>query len=88
MAKKRVFSIRDGKLGIFTPPFNYEHPGQALRAFDGVVKNSETMISKYPSDFSLYELGSFDEETGLFENLQQHHMLASGDQFKKDEVRE
>lgn len=80
--KKRVFSVRDSKLGVFTPPFNFDHVGQAERAFEGVVKNSETQISKCPAEFSLYEIGEFDEDTGLFSNLAQHRLVMTGEQVK------
>lgn len=33
------------------------------------------MIYDYPNNFSVYCLGSFDDNTGLFENLPQHTLL-------------
>lgn len=32
---------------------------------DGVRGNPEALISKHPEDFDLYEVGVFDEESGL-----------------------
>lgn len=64
MAKLRCFSVQDAKLKIFMPPFYFNHIGEALRAWDDIVNDPKTTVSKYPSDFVLYELGEFDSDTG------------------------
>lgn len=65
MAKLLVFSVRDSRLdGLFMTPFFFAHKGQALRAWEDMCSNPELMMCKHPSDFILFEVGSFDTDTG------------------------
>lgn len=65
MAKLRVFSAYDGKLSVFMTPFVFIHLGQALRAWEDLCLDNKSMMSKHPSDFILYEVGEFDEDSGV-----------------------
>jgi len=65
-----VFSVFDSKAGSYAQPFYSPTIGSAIRAFIGAISDPNTMLSKHPSDFSLMHLGSFDDDTGLFTNLQ------------------
>lgn len=62
--KHRVFSVYDGKVGIFMKPFLDPHLGNALRSWEEACTAPESPFHKYPSDFVLYEIGNFDDETG------------------------
>jgi len=77
LAKVRVFSPYDGKLGVFLQPFTFLHSGQALRAWEEIVNDPTSMFSKHPADFVLYEVGSFEEDKGLLEPLVPPHQLAT-----------
>ena len=52
-----------------------------VRSFSDEVNNDreDNQINKHPSDFSLYELGSYDDDTGLFET-HEPKLLINGDQ--------
>jgi len=65
LAKTRVFSAYDGKLGVYMTPFFMTHMGQALRAWEDLCNNSESLMAKHPSDFVLYEIGEFDDDKGV-----------------------
>lgn len=60
-----MFGIRDAKADCFIGnPIFVRARGQAVRAFADQVNESSTDWGKYPADFSLFELGEFDEVTG------------------------
>jgi hypothetical protein len=61
-----AFSFFDSKAGYFSPPFFYPHRGQAIRTAIDLGSDPNTQIGRYPSDFSLFEIGTFDDQTGLF----------------------
>lgn len=63
----KVFSIRDSKAEVFNSPFFLPTRAMAIRTFAAETSNSESMISKYPSDFALYEIGSYDDQQGRLE---------------------
>lgn len=65
-----VFSVFDSKAGSFAQPFYSPTIGSAIRAFIGAIGDPNTMLAKHPGDFSLMHLGAFDDDTGLFTNLQ------------------
>jgi len=62
-----IFSVHDSKAQAYLPPFYMRTKGEALRAFETTVKDTNTQFNKYPSDYTLVELGSFDEATGVIE---------------------
>lgn len=66
----KVFSIRDAKGEIFHPPFYKKTHGEAERDFTTLVGDQNGMVSKYPEDFDLWYLGTFDDQTGKFLTLE------------------
>lgn len=63
--KLKVFSVYDGKIGAFMRPFFDAHTGNALRSFEEACKEPSSPFAKFSSDFVLYEIGVFDDESGL-----------------------
>lgn len=63
-----VFSILDTKTGIFNTPFFMAHPGQAVRAVTDLAQDQSTTIGRHPSDYALVQVGSWDDNSGAFEN--------------------
>lgn len=64
--KQYVYAIKDSKAGTFSNPFYSINRGTAERSFFQAGKDPQTTISQYPEDFALYELGTFDDQSGEF----------------------
>lgn len=64
MAVQKVFSVKDHKVGIFMRPFFELHVGSALRSWEDACRQSDAPFNKYPNDFSLFQIGEFDDLTG------------------------
>jgi len=64
MIMMRLFAIRDEKAKAFTALVTDRNSAQAERNFKTAVKNPETDYAKYPEDFTLYEMGTYDQDTG------------------------
>ena len=60
----KAYSIFDKKAGTYSNPVFCVSQGVALRMLMDLVSDQRTSIAKYPSDFALYEVGSFDEVSG------------------------
>lgn len=60
------FSIRDAKTMAWGPPVTARTPGEALRSFSDEVNGdkSRSMIALHPEDFEMFQIGSFDTDTG------------------------
>lgn len=63
----KVFSVYDSKSESYCKPIFAEARGLALRSFSEAAAKDDTEIGKYPSDFTLFELGDFDVRTAKFE---------------------
>lgn len=59
-----VFAVYDTKLTAYATPFFMPTVAAAKRAFAGAVEDPSTMLHKHPSDFALYHVGEFDDESG------------------------
>ena len=68
MAKLVVCAVRDSAVGAFNRPFFVPSIGVANRSFSDEVnrKSDDNPMYAHPDDFELYELGTFDEEAGVF----------------------
>lgn len=65
----KVYSIRDAKAEIFNPPFYKKTHGEAERDFSALVRDEKSMVCKYPEDYDLYYLGTYDDNTGKLDSL-------------------
>jgi hypothetical protein len=67
--KLQVYSIRDAKGEVYNTPFFQKTHGEAERNFRELVSDPKSMVSKYPEDFDLYHLGTYDDQSGLIKPL-------------------
>lgn len=61
---KLIYTILDTKAAAYLPPFYMRSNGEALRAFSDEISNGDSQIAKHPEDFILFQIGTFDEQTG------------------------
>ena len=83
---RKIYAIRDNKVGTFAPPCLFENDATAIRAFgDLVIKDKESLMHQHPEDFCLWVLGSFDRETGLIvQSTDDIRTLANASDFIKE----
>lgn len=60
----QMYAVKDTKSQLFTMPHFQQSDGVAIRSFSTACEDPKTDLNKYPSDFSLYHVGSFHVETG------------------------
>lgn len=61
-----IYSVRDTKALAFGVPIFVPHEVVATRAFVEECRNPNSQLSRYPEDYELYKLGTFDDEYGDF----------------------
>lgn len=64
----KVYSLLDMKAGAFAQPFYMLHDAQAVRAVVELAADLSTTVGRYPADFALCRLGTFDDASGMFGN--------------------
>lgn len=64
-----VYSIFDSAAGVFTAPTIDISDASAVRSFQQALANSGSIMNFKPDDFSLYQVGTFDVESGYVDAL-------------------
>jgi len=59
-----AYSILDTKSKVYNQPHFLINDAVAIRQFQMVVNDKESIISKYPEDFRLYRVGEFNLTNG------------------------
>lgn len=77
---KKVFSIYDEKAEAYLKPFYLDTVGQAIRAVTDAVADPNHEFARHTSDFTLFQLASFDESKGVYKN--EKHSLGNLVEFK------
>lgn len=70
LAKMKVFSAFDSKLEVWTTPMFFLHTGQAERTWIELCSDPASMLAKHPVDYTLFQIGEFDDATGSLSALQ------------------
>lgn len=83
-----VYSIFDSAAGVFTAPTIDISDASAVRFFQQAIANSGSIMNFKPDDFSLYQVGTFDVETGKLEpwNPPSRLIVGSDGDYRKEIV--
>lgn len=64
-----IFAIYDKKAEYFLQPMFSRNVSQMIRDLDQVVSDEKSVLHRFPADFALYQLGDFDESSGVIANV-------------------
>lgn len=73
-----VHSVFDHKARLWSHPFYAVNSAVALRSFRAMCNEPGNQVYQAPRDFSLFVLGTFDDDVGKFTLLEQAVKLADG----------
>lgn len=79
-----VCSVRDRAVDAFMRPIFVPAAGAAIRSFSDEVNrvSPENEMNRHPSDYDLYELGQFDDQTGILSSHSSPRVLMRGQDCK------
>lgn len=82
-----IVAVFDAAANAFARPIFVPSVGIAMRSFTDEVNRSaaDNEMYKHPQDFRLFELGRYDDATGMFDCVTPQ-LLASGTQVSTREV--
>lgn len=80
----KLFTVYDSKTESYGKPFCMLTKGEALRGFADVANDPQTQISKYPADFTLFELGDWNDANAEFSIHEAKINLGTANEFKKE----
>ena len=81
-----IYTIRDSAAALYGRPFYVQGPAVAVRSFTDEVNKAEPQndLFNHPEDFELFELGTYNDATAVFELYSQPKPLCTAKQvFKK-----
>lgn len=84
MTIMQIVAVRDTKADTYSRPFFVPTLGMAIRSFHDEVNrvDQNNELNKHPEDFNLYHLGTFEDEKGTFNGLDQPKQIAIGSQMR------
>jgi len=67
---KKIFSVRDIKVSVYNIPFHSDSEIQAVRTIHAAMaQQPDMLISQFPQDYELFQLGEFEDVTGKITSL-------------------
>ena len=75
--KLHIYTIYDVASGIYMRPFFQQTDGQATRSFSDIALDAEHEIGKHPEDYTLYRIGSYNDNTGIIEGENPEKILTA-----------
>lgn len=66
MATLKIFTVFDARVQAYLPPFYDRSVGSAIRSFEQAANDVKHTFGMYPADFTLFELGEFEDSSALF----------------------
>lgn len=82
-----LYSVYDQKSEVWGAPFPLRSNGEAVRGFQDACSNKDSMLGKYPADFVLFQIGTFDDATGVLMPCDNPINLGAGGVYDADVVR-
>jgi len=76
--KLKLFVVYDAKTESYGVPFFRDFTANAIREWQEVASNKSdkgNQIAKFPADFTLFEIGSFEQSTGTLEIYETKYSL-------------
>jgi len=70
----KLYSLYDVKTEVFHPANYCHNVGHAMRVFTQAGNQKDSMIQAWPEDFRVFELGSFDDQSGVITPLDKPHL--------------
>lgn len=81
----KVYAVYDTKTESYTMPLCFKAKGEAIRSIVDEVNNPQSNIGRHPEDYVLFELGEYDELTGVITSYPAKVSLGVAIEFKKSE---
>jgi len=78
----KMITIKDMKAQTYMRPSFFPSIAEAVRGFQDIANNGDSMVSRYPNDFRLLHIGEFDSSTGAVIQIPETDLGSAAD-FKR-----
>lgn len=80
---RKIFTVYDSKAETFGPMLHFSARGEALREFTNAANDPQSQIGRHPGDYSMFELGEYDDTTAVFHPHSSKINLGTAIEFKR-----
>lgn len=84
----KIFCVYDSKAKAHLPPFFLPQTAQGERAFSDCVNSESHQFGAHPGDYTLTELGEFDESTAVITPYDKPVILGMGNAYLVEKIPE
>lgn len=74
----KVLAIHDSAAKAYIAPFFLPETGIAVRRFKDAINSEDHDFAKHPKDYTLFELGTFDDSNGIITMYQTQIPIGNG----------
>jgi len=74
----KIFSIKDSKAEAYLLPIFAPTIGVAIRMFQNATLKENTDFNRYAADYTLFEIGEWDELKGRVKSLEANKNIING----------
>lgn len=78
----KIFSVYDAKAGAYLKPIFARNSAVALRMFEAAVNQEDHDFHRFAEDYTLFEIGEWDEVGAVFMQDGAHVRLAAAHEMK------
>lgn len=78
----KIFTVFDSKAEAYLPPFFLGSTGLAIRSFTDTVNGTDNNIAQHPEDYTLFELGEYDDANAIINQYSTPKSLGVAIEFK------
>ena len=79
-----VYVIRDSVSQVYDRPMCARSEGEMVRSFSDVAKDTSHPIGQHPEHYSLWNVGTYDDNSGMIEATPPVHVVNAIDLVRGD----
>lgn len=73
----KIFTVYDSKAEAYLTPFFVPTTALAIRSFQSAANTADHDFNRYSADYTLFEIGSYDDHLGVVTPLDAHVNLGT-----------
>lgn len=82
----KIYSVFDKKSSRYDMPYYFHNDGTMIRGISSMFNKKGTIHGDYPADFSIHEVGTFNDMSGqITANTQPRFVIEGVDLVDKEE---
>lgn len=78
----KVFALYDSAIEAYNTPMFLRSRGEAIRSLQAAVNEPGNNIGRWADQYTLFEIGTYDDSTGLIELYEAKQSLGTALQYK------